>query len=55
MHIASRYIVSIENSGQHPSFQIFYELVTLLDVLVHQSFFNKRSRQTHASADSLIV
>lgn len=36
MHIAPRYIASIENSGQHPSLQIFYELVTLLDVSVDQ-------------------
>lgn len=34
MNIAPRYIASIENSGQHPSLQIFYELVTLLDVSV---------------------
>ncbi|MCQ4936355.1 helix-turn-helix domain-containing protein [Anaerotignum propionicum] len=39
MHIAPRYIASIENSGQHPSLQIFYELVTLLDVSVDQFFF----------------
>ena len=39
MHIAARYIASIENSGQHPSLQIFYELVTLLDVSVDQFFF----------------
>ena len=37
--IAPRYIASIENSGQHPSLQIFYELVTLLDVSVDQFFF----------------
>ena len=43
MHIAPRYIASIENSGQHPSLQIFYELVTLLDVSVDQFFFpNKK-------------
>ena len=36
MNIAPRYIASIENSGQHPSLQIFYELVTLLDVSVDQ-------------------
>ena len=35
MNIAPRYIASIENSGQ----QIFYELVTLLDVSVDQFFF----------------
>ena len=39
MHSAPRYIASIENSGQHPSLQIFYELVTLLDVSVDQFFF----------------
>lgn len=31
LNIAPRYIASIENSGQHPSLQILYELVTLLD------------------------
>ena len=39
MNIAPRYIASIENSGQHPSLQIFYELVTLLDVSVDQFLF----------------
>lgn len=39
MNITLRYIASIENSGQHPSLQIFYELVTLLDVSVDQFFF----------------
>lgn len=42
MNIAPRYIASIENSGQHPSLQIFYELVTLLDVSVDQFFFPKK-------------
>lgn len=47
MHIAPRYIASIENSGQHPSLQIFYELVTLLDVSVDQFFFpNKETGKT---------
>ncbi len=39
MNIAPRYIASIESSGHHPSLQIFYELVTLLDVSVDQFFF----------------
>ena len=43
MNIAPRYIAPIENSGQHPSLQIFYELVTLLDVSVDQ-FFRTRER-----------
>ena len=39
LNITPRYIASIENSGQHPSLQIFYELVTFLDVSVDQFFF----------------
>ena len=39
MGIAPRYIASIENSRQHPSLQIFYELVTYLEVSVDQFFF----------------
>lgn len=39
LNIAPRYIASIENSGQHPSLQILYELVTFLDVSVDQFFF----------------
>ena len=47
MNIAPRYIASIENSGQHPSLQIFYELITLLDVSVDQFFFpNKETEKT---------
>jgi len=57
MNIAPRYIASIENSGQHPSLQIFYELVTLLDVSVDQFFFpdkvaNKSSQRKQL--DSLL-
>lgn len=39
LNIAPRYIASIENSGQHPSLQIFYEFVTLLDISVDTLFF----------------
>lgn len=45
MHIAPRYIASIENSGQHPSLQVFYELVTLLDVSVDQFFFPQKETE----------
>ena len=37
MGISPRYIASIENSGQHPSLQIFYELVTFLNAEVDKS------------------
>jgi len=60
MHIAPRYIASIENSGQHPSLQIFYELVTLLDVSVDQFFYphkdvekTTRRRQLDSQLDKL--
>ena len=39
LNITPRYIASIENSRQHPSLQIFYELVTFLDVSVDKFFF----------------
>lgn len=60
LNIAPRYIASIENSGQHPSLQIFYELVTLLDVSVDQFFFpdtetekNTQRRQLEALLDDI--
>lgn len=40
--LAPRYIMSIENKGQHPSFQVFYNLVTLFDISVDQFFFPDR-------------
>ncbi|HGM1346908.1 TPA: helix-turn-helix domain-containing protein [Clostridioides difficile] len=45
LNIAPRYIASIENSGQHPSLQIFYELVTFLDVSVDQFFFPEKTAE----------
>lgn len=37
--LAPRYIMSIENKGQHPSFQVFYDLVILFDISVDQFFY----------------
>lgn len=45
MNISPRYLANIENSGQHPSLQILYELVTLLDVSVDQFFFPEREQE----------
>ena len=60
MHIAPRYIASIENSGQHPSLQIFYELVIFLDISVDQFFYphkdvekTTRRRQLDSQLDKL--
>lgn len=54
LNIAPRYIASIENSGQHPSLQILYELVTLLDVSVDQFFSRNGNRKSPHAAVSLI-
>jgi len=43
--LAPRYIVSIENEGQHPSLQVFYELVTLLNISVDQFFFPEQKTE----------
>lgn len=58
LNIAPRYIASIENSGQHPSLQIFYELVTFLDVSVDQFFFpNEETEKStgRRQVDSLLA
>ncbi len=55
LNIAPRYIASIENSGQHPSLQIFYELVTFLDVSVDQFFFQMRKRKNLPGGGSSTV
>ena len=57
LDISPRYLASIENNGQHPSLQIFYELVTLLDISVDQFFFlNKNEIKTtrRRQLDSLL-
>lgn len=43
MNISPRYLANIENKGQQPSLQIFYELVTRYDISVDQFFFPDRS------------
>ena len=49
MHISTRYLISIENDGQAPSFQVFYDLVRSLNISVDQYFFKSQS----ASATTL--
>ena len=58
--LAPRYIMSIENKGQHPSFQVFYELIKLFDISVDQYIFpdkpvkrSTRRRQLDGVMDSL--
>lgn len=40
MNISPRYLANIENKGQQPSLQIFYELVTRYHISVDQFFFH---------------
>ena len=58
--LAPRYIMSIENKGQHPSLQVFYDLVTLFNISVDQFFYpdnnldkTTRRRQLDALLDKL--
>ena len=39
MHISPRYLANIEKKGQHPSLQIFYEIVARYNILVDRFFF----------------
>lgn len=42
IRISPRYIASIQNSGQTPSLQVFYRLITCLDMSVDQFFFPEK-------------
>jgi transcriptional regulator with XRE-family HTH domain len=60
LDLAARYIMSVENQGQHPSFQVFYELITLFDISVDQYLFpdkpvekSTRRRQFDSLLDTL--
>lgn len=45
MHLSPRYLANIENKGQQPSLQIFYELVTRYDISVDQFFFPDKTAE----------
>jgi transcriptional regulator with XRE-family HTH domain len=60
LDLAARYIMALENQGQHPSLQVFYELVTMFDISVDQYIFpdkpiekTSRRRQLDHLLDSL--
>ena len=55
MDISPHYLANIENKGQQPSLQIFYELVTRYDLSVDQYFFPTRARTKALCAVSLIL
>ena len=39
LYISPRYLANIENKGQQPSLQVFYDLVTHYHISVDQFFF----------------
>lgn len=45
INISPRYLANIENKGQQPSLQIFYELVTRYDISVDQFFFPDKNTE----------
>lgn len=56
--LAPRYIMSIENKGQHPSFQVFIDLMTLFNISVDAYLYpeseskkSTRRRQLDAELD----
>jgi transcriptional regulator with XRE-family HTH domain len=57
LDLVPRYIMSLENQGQHPSLQVFYELVTMFDISVDQYIFpDKPTKKTtrRRQLDSLL-
>lgn len=60
IEIDPRYLTNIENKGQHPSLQVFYDLVSLLNVSVDEFFLpasglskSTRRRQLDKQLDNL--
>ncbi len=48
MFISPRYLANIENKGQHPSLQIFFELMLRYNISVDQFFWKRRQRRTRS-------
>ncbi len=59
MYISPRYLANIENKGQHPSLQIFFELVLRYNISVDQFLFeapggkDSQRRQLDVLLDSM--
>ena len=60
IEIDPRYLTNIENKGQHPSLQVFYDLVSLLNISVDEFFLpasdlekSTRRRQLEKRLDNL--
>ena len=50
-----RTIMSIENKGQHPSFNLFFQLVTMFDISVDQFFYTEGHRGEGSCRTSIDV
>lgn len=53
INISPRYLANIENIGQQPSLQIFYELVTRYEISVDQFFFPDKSAKKNTQRRQL--
>ena len=59
MYISPRYLANIENKGQHPSLQVFFELISRYNISVDQFLFehtaekNTHRRQLDALLDGM--
>ena len=60
IEIDPRYLTNIENKGQHPSLQVFYDLISLLNISVDEFFLpasdldkSTRRRQLERQLDNL--
>jgi transcriptional regulator with XRE-family HTH domain len=55
MFISPRYLANIENKGQHPSLQIFFELMLRYDISVDQFLLEKPdTKNTQRRLDTLL-
>ena len=50
IEIDPRYLTNIENKGAHPSLQVLYDLVSLLDVSLDEHFLSAGERRIKVSA-----
>lgn len=53
IEIDPRYLTNIENKGQHPSLQVLYDLVHLLDISVDEFFLTNSSKSKSTSRRQL--
>ena len=53
LYISPRYLTNIENKGQQPSLQVFYDLVTRYHISVDQFFFPNSNAENPPHGGSL--